>query len=558
MTSAETSAVSSAEPSAPDRSAWESWLFAAISALGALAATLHVYPGALFPSYDSTAYIFVADGILGGRIPYLQLWENKGLPLYAVNIVGRLLTPGSYSGLWLLEVGSVALALWVLLRTVRRFASLPATLLAGALLVPGVAITIVGGNTPEFWTLPLCATALAAGWALVANEWRERRWLLPVTGFAAGLAAMMKINLLSAWVALFVLVAAHVLAKRMTLRDALDALGRMAAGFAVAVVISMGPIVAWGALGAWWDQWFGFGFNMTENGFGGERASSVSAVGDGITLLRFIAVPLLAGLGLAGTRWVTRKRPPFDAPRLWMGGFLVAWILVEVGASSVNGLGYLHYYSMWLVPCVALVGLLFGEEGSSWPALALAGLVIATGLWWAVPEFRARLDRHNGFPPILRTEPAKRLAAQRKIIAFVEANTEPTDSVLVWGMDPIVFTETGRASAGPYAHPLDVLLAPGYQSEAQFAEFMRELEADPPALIVDSARRPRFNKAVPADTPMTELRPRIDDLRVSQPTHTQIGLIQPYMRSLPEFVASRYRAVESTAAGVVYYRRIGE
>ena len=253
----------------------------------------------------------------------------------------------------------------------------------------------------------------------------------------------------------------------------------MAAGFFSAVLVTLAPIVFWGATAAWWDQWVGFGVNMTRYGFGGERVSGFEAVRVGVNRAAFVSATLLAGLIAAPVGWIARGRPKVASERVWMAGFLAAWLAVELWASAANGLTYTHYAMVWLIPAVALIGLLFGGKTAGWPALVFAGIVVALGLWYSAPAFRVRLDLNPGFPPIVRHEDAGRHAAQERMVREVEQRTAPAETIFIWGMDPVVYAETGRLSAGPYAHPLDILLAPGYQSEAQFAALMSEMGAAP-------------------------------------------------------------------------------
>lgn len=524
---------------------WEALALALLAVAAGFASVMHLYPRNSFPSYDATSYIFVADGILKGRIPYLQLWENKGLPLYALNVVGRMMTPGHYDGIWWLELAFISLAFWGVLWTLRQFASRVATLLAAGLLGFGIVITAVGGNVPEFWNLPLQASGLLAAWLLVSGEWRSRRWLMVLTGLAAGFAGMMKINLLGTWVALFGLLVALTVARRVAVKDAAKVLGLMAAGFCIPAVASMVPILAWGATGAWWDQWIRFGVNMTREGALGSRGSSVEAMRVGLTRIAFISATVLAGLVAAPIGWLARKRPRVASERVWMAGFLLCWLGIELWASTVNGQTYVHYSLPWLIPAVALIGLLFGGDTIRWPGLAFAVVVVAFGLWYAAPSFNYWVDATRGFPPVIRHENPSRHAAQERMVREVRLRTRPSDTIFIWGMDPIVFAETGRLSAGPYAHPLDILLAPGYQSEEQFAALMSELQANPPKLIIDSSR-------------LKPDRPSIQELRVSSPTDTAAGRVQPYMRSLPEFIGSRYRHVATAKPRVDYYELIGD
>ncbi len=77
-----------------------------------------------------------------------------------------------------------------------------------------------------------------------------------------------------------------------------------------------------------------------------------------------------------------------------------------------------------------------------------------------------------------------REAGRRDLIQYISANTTPEDKVLVWGAETSVNFFTGRASPTRfvYQYPLH---QPGYTSEALILEFLRDLESNPPRLIID-------------------------------------------------------------------------
>jgi hypothetical protein len=532
----------------------ESFVIAVVAVFAGFLSVMHIDPGILFPSYDSAAYLYVADEMLKGRVPYSQIWENKGLPLYALDMAGRLLTPHSFMGLWALEIAFSIATFWIVIWVLRRFCSLPATVLATVLLVLGTIITIVGGNIAESWNMPLQATGLAAAWLLVSGEWRSNRWLFAVAGFAAGFAAMMKINLLGTWIALFFLLLALAVVRKVRWSDALGLTALMAAGLAVAVVLSMAPVLAWGATAAWWDQCFAFGLKMTG---GGGMAAKLVALEVGLNRIMFISATLVAGLVAAPVAWLAAKRPRPDAKRLWLAGFLLGWLVIELWASTVNGLAYTHYSMPWLIPMTALIGLLFGGKTMRWPGLALAAVVVVASLAYLAPVFSARLDVRAGFPPVVRHETASRIKAQKQMIREVKDRTRPSDKILVWGMDPIVYDVTGRQSVGPYGHPLDILLTPGYQSRAQFSAFMSELQQAPPKLIIDSSAIPRTTPTVERSPQLKGVKPSIMQLRVGAPEDTAVGRVQPYMGALSDFVAAHYQRLSINAPHATYYELVG-
>jgi len=498
-------------------------------------------PQGRFPSFDSSAYIFVADGMLAGRIPYVELWENKGLPLYFVDILGRIMTPGSYMGIWLLELVFMSVAFGLFMWTLRRFVSVAATALAASLLTLGIVMTSVGGNTPEFWNMALQSIGLLAAWILIRGEAPSRSWYMAFVGFAAGIAGMTKLNLLGTWIALFLLIGGLTVAKRQTAANSLRVLVVMAAGLLIGIVLSVAPVVAWGATGAWWDQTIGFGLSFSS---GDAADTRLSALLTGLNRVAFISWPLLLGLVAAPGVWLVGERQKIEAERGWMYAFLLIWLSIELAASSASGMPYTHYTMPWLVPSVMLLGMLWDSIKWRRTVLILSASVSLLGTVHVLPILDAKLNVHRGFPPVIVAESRYFKLAQTRMVQEVESRTRPNDTVFMWGLDPVVFNETGRLSAGPYSHPLTTLLLPAYQSEGRFDDLIRQLEADPPELIIDS-------------THIRNNLPSIWDLRTARgparDAHGQ-GRVMPYMHALPDFVEARYTLVATRWPHVEYYQ----
>ena len=524
----------------PRRRAEPRWALAALSCLLGFLSVMPLIPQGRFPSFDSSAYIFVADGMLAGRIPYVELWENKGLPLYVVDILGRIVTPGSYVGIWLLELVSMSVVFGLVIWTLRRFVSVAAVAFAAGLLVLGIVMTSVGGNTPEFWNMALQSIGLLAAWILVRGEAPSQSRYMAFVGFAAGIAGMTKLNLLGTWIALLLLIGGLTVAKRQTVADSLRILGVMAAGFFVGIGLSVAPVVAWGATGAWWDQTIGFGLSFSS----GDAANTrLSALLTGLNRIAFISWPLLLGLVAAPGAWLVGKRPKMEVERGWMYAFLLLWLSIELAASSASGMPYTHYSMPWLVPSAMLLGMLWDSRSWRHAVLILSAAVSLLGTVHVLPILDAKLNIHRGFPPVIVAESRYFKRAQTRMVEEVEWRTKPNDTVFMWGLDPVVFNETGRLSAGPYSHPLTTLLLPAYHSERRFDDLIRQLEADPPELIIDS-------------THIRDDMPSIWDLRTKVPFRVAQGQgqVMPYMHVLPDFVEAEYTLVATSWPQVEYYQ----
>lgn len=77
----------------------------------------YLYP--LNPGTDVNCFVTVADGMMNGLLPYRDLVEQKGPLLYFLHIIGIWLSPGTYYGIYLLEVVSMSLSLylfWLIMR----------------------------------------------------------------------------------------------------------------------------------------------------------------------------------------------------------------------------------------------------------------------------------------------------------------------------------------------------------------------------------------------------------------------------------------------------------
>lgn len=67
---------------------------------------------------DSSAFIYVAEGMLNGGVPYVDRWDQIPPLIYLINLLGLFISGGQLWGIWLLEglflVGSVWFAFTVL------------------------------------------------------------------------------------------------------------------------------------------------------------------------------------------------------------------------------------------------------------------------------------------------------------------------------------------------------------------------------------------------------------------------------------------------------------
>ncbi len=162
--------------------------------------------------------------------------------------------------------------------------------------------------------------------------------------------------------------------------------------------------------------------------------------------------------------------------------YLWLWLAAALVGATAGLRFYGHYFLQVLPPLAVLAGI--GSASLSPRRLAgLLGAAAATAAVWvalavrpATVEDRPRWDR---------------------VAAAVAARTAPGERILVWGHLPEVAWAADRAPAGRFVHtdflsgrsggravPADPA---GFAPAALWDEFLADLAAHPPALVVDTA-----------------------------------------------------------------------
>lgn len=114
--------------------------------------------------------------------------------------------------------------------------------------------------------------------------------------------------------------------------------------------------------------------------------------------------------------------------------------------------------------------------------LRYGGLMLATCLALNVPLFPRYAKA--GWSPL---PPAYGFSApQRALIDYVKKSTGPQDVIVIWGMASEIYVATGRPSGTRHiiSHPL---IDPNSAREIHRQNFMKDLQASQPILIVDAA-----------------------------------------------------------------------
>ncbi len=455
-------------------------------ALVAIAIHLPNLPAGKAPQEDAGVFLYAAQLLLDGGLPYRDVWDHKPPLIYLFDALGLLLGGGSPLGVWALQALAFAAAAVASQRTMARAFGTRAALFGTiAWLLAAPRIFLADGYFSNFVQMFLAPLQFAAITLYLGEEReRTRTWRTPAIGVTAGLAALLTPAGLGVWLA----IGTHMIATRVV-RGSYGPLGLrlglLALGAALPLAMAGAALGLAGVWGEAWDQAVRYNANYSGTV---TVAGRLNALVFGVLLLGsggFIVVAL-AGAAIALRERTSLPRAS-DARRLASVALLALPFEVFLGSASGRHHGY-----YWLAALPAL-GILCGHAAFAFerhivPRLAprvrrsaatVSTLAIVVGLAALAARPVPLMARVAA-----STEDGVNAAASR----YVAEATRPGDTVFIWGSRAAVLFSADRKSPTRYIYQYAPLWTRGYDSVRHVNALAAELAERPPARVIDASR----------------------------------------------------------------------
>jgi hypothetical protein len=521
-----------------------------------------VDPGYLSMSTDSGTFAYCGQVIHEGGLMYRDCWDNKPPGVYYLNALAIGLAGANPFSIWLFQAIWASLAFIVFYLIVshiwqhKGLAALGSFTLLFVFLYPDI---FQGGNFTETYAILPIALSFFAFWAFLHTA--HHRWLV-MLGLLTAAGFLLKPTYISMGLAVAIVLAYFGLRSRSYKAFWIN-IGVM--GFS-----ALGPLFLVGLYWVWkrdfFDLWFAvFTHNISyvESGF--SLRSLYGTVRMFLLQQPMAALTILAGVSAVvflfqHARQIVSRQPPSEHENLdffpgrmdaahektWLMAAIFLSISFDIAFLASSGKNFGHYLQvvipgmvialLALLDVVRLVArqhlpersLLALSISAIIMTLLIAGLEVTTKELPDLNELKEFFSNSN--PTVYQPT---------ELEQYILDHSTRTDAVLIWAGHPSMNFVTHRHSPTRFIF-LQHLFTPVPGAANGFAEFMQELQTDPPQLIVvqpvSSAGLPYF------ENPVDTICPGCDPLALDG------------MLALKQFVDGGYELNYSIWDWVVYTR----
>ena len=430
---------------------------------------------------DEGVYATIAQGLLDGKVPYRDLFDNKpplvyGWYAFSFLLFGESVVAPRIVAALLLSFTTLSLFSQVRMVLPRGVAYVAAGLFA---LSTGLPFVALHANTEAYMLLPL-VTSLAA---FTIGMRRGRLGWFFLAGALGGLAMMTK------QVAVWNLVALALVASWWRWRSGgvgwrgLTPAACLVTGAAAAMALVAVPFAATGALDDF--LYANVAYNWLYVGVltYGER---LAKGGEGLLFFLGVSAPLVAG-AVAGFLFIWRRRSR-AADYLF-----ILWALASLAGVATGGRFFPHYFLQLLPAMAVLTAVVVYDrfrKRDIWaiprPALVLALLLVAISLATnAVLYLAPRAAEQRVAESVFHQKEWE--SASQALGVYIQERTAPEDTIFNFGREAQLYFYADRRPAVRYMSDW-----PYWWDETSLTQTIEALRQAKPVYVIDSALPPLF------------------------------------------------------------------
>ena len=434
-------------------------LFAGILAVGlGFALALCPWSSAL-PDTDSSVFLYMGKALQSGKVMYQDVFDHKGLFLYFINAFGILISGGSFTGVWFLEMANAFVTALLSFKVVKLITDKHAVqYMTVFLMMAGLTISqlLTDGNLTEEYALPWITLALYICLKYFIDG-AYRYYEIILLGISFTVVLFLRANMIAVFAAFMPLVLIQLIYQKKW-RE----IGICIVNFLLGCVIMMLPVVIYHlATGSFEDMMsYYFIFNL--------EYCSESAMPLVLVMWQlFRRLTLYSGMFIAaGVLFYKNKVFQLN---LW-------FYVVSLALASMSGRAHAHYAIILLPALLIPMGLLFDVFSDKEKAKNIKPYLVVGA---ALVLIQAGVS-------VVTYQPSEK----SEEVKYLIENTTEADNVLVLGNYCINYLESNRSYANKFFYQTPII----NNSDRLYQEFSEELEKEQPDVVLVPGKREENNK----------------------------------------------------------------
>lgn len=413
-------------------------------ALFLIAAFILRFYSFLYPviDWDESLYVLMADSIIEGHLPYVNIWDNKPPGIYYILTIGHYLFGDTWLGMRIFTVFFVGLSAYALdcivsyiVQSYKRFLGLIAGL---SYLVFSLNNSGISSNTELFF-----APFVLIGFIFLLKYLKENKNTLILAGLFFGAAFVIKFHALFEVVAFLIisLLFLKTNSHRTSKKEYFISLSKLSFGFVI-------PIASTILL-------FLIQSNLEELVNASFFANIKHSSDTGFPFLKFFARiyeqiiyhPILWMSVLIGLTSYLFKNPDLRINKEWLKyGYI--WLILAVLAACLTRQLYSHYFLQILPPLIIITAIVMETIVSKHYKLILSLIFLPHLFFIASPYFDSAVETlvNRQYNPFYKNP-------HFEISDFIKPSLDSADYIFVLGGQPIVYHLTMAKRPTKYVYP---------------------------------------------------------------------------------------------------------
>jgi len=424
---------------------------------------------------DSGVFLYVGWRILEGELPYLHVWDHKPPMVFFLNSLGLSLSNNSTWGVWIIQFLSLLLAVYLGHILLKRLFGVFSAVISTFIWLLALFFILRGGNLTTEYTLPFQFAALWIFWLTMKKK--NAHWHYFLIGVLGGVSFLFKQTSIGLWIAIGFFLLVVGIKKKIIINEIFNIIIILSGSLFFFSLVSAYFLINNGFI-EFLDAAFYYNFYYSSSGRFNLLDRLINFV-HGFDHLTVSTIFQYAMLGLVLFILRSKLKHIHEKTSSLLTVALIS-IPIELIFINLPGFTYPHYF-IPLLPVLALfVALLFYfvehwiSECNVFGYSKLLAVVLILGY--------TSLGTIKGYVMITQD---MRERINEPVIQYVIDNSEPDDSILLWGAETMVNFFTQRKSPTRYVYQIP-LYTTGYTSEERILEFLDDIINNQPRLIIDT------------------------------------------------------------------------